>query len=68
MVPKHSMVMLEQIRTIDKKRLLHYVGRIDKQSALSVERASLASLGIDIYKTYQRLNKKWVRCFAPIYK
>ena len=54
-LPKHSMVMLEQIRTIDKKRLLHYVGRIDKQSALSVERASLASLGIDIYKTYQRL-------------
>ena len=47
--------LLEQIRTIDKKRLLHYVGRIDKQSALSVERASLASLGIDIYKTYQRL-------------
>ena len=35
--------------------ILHYVGRIDKQSALSVERASLASLGIDIYKTYQRL-------------
>ena len=33
-LPKHSMVMLEQIRTIDKKRLLHYVGRIDKQSAL----------------------------------
>ena len=54
-LPKESMAMLEQIRTIDKKRLLHYVGRIDKQSALSVERASLASLGIDIYKTYQRL-------------
>ena len=49
------MVMLEQIRTIDKKRLLHYVGRIDKQSALSVERASLSSLGIDIYKTFKRL-------------
>lgn len=54
-LPKNSMVMLEQIRTIDKSRLSNYVGRIDKQSANAVERASLESLGIDIYKTYRRL-------------
>lgn len=28
-LPKNSMVMLEQIRTIDKSRLSNYVGRID---------------------------------------
>ena len=49
------MAMLEQIRTIDKDRLIKYVGRIDTGSANAIERASLASLGIDIYKTYQRL-------------
>ena len=54
-LPKESMAMLEQIRTIDKDRLIKYVGRIDTGSANAIERASLASLGIDIYKTYQRL-------------
>ena len=29
-LPKNSMAMLEQIRTIDKERLKNYVGRIDK--------------------------------------
>ena len=54
-LPKESIAMLEQIRTIDKDRLIKYVGRIDTCSANAIERASLASLGIDIYKTYQRL-------------
>lgn len=54
-LPKESMAMLEQIRTIDKDRLIKYVGRIDTGSANAIKRASLASLGIDIYKTYQRL-------------
>lgn len=54
-LPKNSMAMLEQLRTIDKERLKNYVGRIDKQSAGAIERASLESLVIDIYKTYQRL-------------
>ena len=54
-LPKESMAMLEQIRTIDKDRLIKYVGRIDTGSAHAIERASLVSLGIDIYKTYQRL-------------
>ena len=54
-LPKESMAMLEQIRTIDKDRLIKYVGRIDAGSANAIERASLASLGIDIYKTFKRL-------------
>ena len=54
-LPKESMAMLEQIRTIDKDRLLQYIGKIDKASANAIERASLISLGIDVYQTYQRL-------------
>ena len=54
-LPKSSMAMLEQIRTIDKNRLLQYIGKIDDASAKAVERASLISLGIDLYQTYQRL-------------
>lgn len=54
-LPKESMAMLEQIRTIDKDRLLQYIGKIDKASANAIERASLISLGIDLYQTYQRL-------------
>jgi mRNA-degrading endonuclease toxin of MazEF toxin-antitoxin module len=52
------MAMLEQIRTIDKERLKNYVGKIDKQSAEAIERASLESLGIDVHKTYRRLYGK----------
>lgn len=47
--------MLEQIRTIDKSRLRQYIGKVDDASAKAIERASLISLGIDIYQTYQRL-------------
>lgn len=54
-LPKASIVMLEQIRTIDKERLIKYIGKIDQISANAVERASLFSLGIDIHKIYQRM-------------
>lgn len=54
-LPKNSIAMLEQIRTIDKNRLKNFVGEIDRASAEAIERASLESLGIDIHKCYHRL-------------
>lgn len=57
-LPKHSMVMLEQIRTIDKERLSDYVGKIDKATADAIDKASLVSLGIDLHKTYRRVYGK----------
>lgn len=54
-LPKNSIAMLEQIRTIDKNRLKNFVGEIDRSSAEAIERASLESLGIDIHKCYHRL-------------
>ncbi len=47
-LPKNSIVMLEQIRTIDKERLVNYVGKISKESISVIERAALISLGISI--------------------
>jgi mRNA interferase MazF len=41
------MVLLEQIRTIDKRRLLEYVGRVTLDEMSAIERALLVSVGID---------------------
>lgn len=41
-----SIVLLEQIRTIDKSRLGKYVGTIDKDTLGRVDHAILTSLGI----------------------
>lgn len=54
-LPRASMAMLEQIRTIDKDRLLDYIGRVDKLTSLAIERAALVSLGIDLYTSYRRV-------------
>ena len=43
---KNSVVLLEQIRTIDKKRLREKVSRLDNDIMMSVNRALLISLGI----------------------
>lgn len=43
---KDSVVLLEQIRTIDKSRLTEYVGRLDKQTMETVDRAIVISFGI----------------------
>ena len=45
-LPKDSIVLLEQIRTIDKSRLTEYVGSLDKQTMESVDRAIVISFGI----------------------
>ena len=41
-----SIVLLEQVRTIDKTRLLEYIGRLDKDTMGKVDRAVITSLGI----------------------
>lgn len=46
-LPKASVVLLEQIRTIDKCRLKLYVGRADKTVMLKIDHALAISLGIN---------------------
>jgi mRNA interferase MazF len=44
-LPYHSIVLLEQIRTVDKSRFLSFSGRIGMAQMKSVERAIDISLG-----------------------
>ena len=41
-----SLVLLEQLRTIDRKRLRGYIGRISKEKMLEVDAALAISIGI----------------------
>lgn len=43
---KDSIVLLEQIRTIDKNRLTDYVGRLDDETMQKIDRAIVVSFGI----------------------
>ncbi|MNW56831.1 mRNA interferase EndoA [compost metagenome] len=43
---RNSIALLEQIRTIDKKRLINKVAQISKEDMLKVDNALMASLGI----------------------
>lgn len=44
---KDSAILLEQIRTIDKKRLKKYIGTLDAEDALASDKALLISLGLE---------------------
>ena len=41
-----SLILLEQLRTIDRKRLRGYIGRISKEKMLEVDAALAISIGI----------------------
>lgn len=43
---RQSIVLLEQIRTIDKRRLLEYVGNFDTANMKQVDQALIISLGL----------------------
>ena len=43
----NSIVLVEQVRTIDKSRLIHYVGRASKESMEAVDQALKISIGVD---------------------
>lgn len=47
-LPKDSKIKCEQIRTIDKSRLIKRIGQIDKTLLKEVEKAVLIHLGIKI--------------------
>lgn len=43
---KDSVILLEQVRTIDKSRLIQKLGQLDEQVMLAVNEALLVSLGL----------------------
>lgn len=44
---KGSFVLLEQIRTLDRERLLNYAGKINEQKMYEVNEALAISVGLD---------------------
>ncbi len=50
---RNSIVLLEQIRTIDKKRLQEYFGTFDKSYLSSVDQALAISIGLKILKDWE---------------
>ena len=44
---KDSLILLEQIRTLDKQRLQEYIGTFDRRLMLSVDKALAISIGLD---------------------
>lgn len=45
-LPKNSVVLLEQIRTIDKRRLRERIGRFDEDMMAKIDQAIVVSLGL----------------------
>lgn len=43
---RDSLVLLEQIRTIDKKRLKEYIGTLDNDAMWRIDRALVISIGL----------------------
>lgn len=43
----NSVVLLEQIRTLDRIRLIDYIGRLNRLRMLSVDRALAVSIGLN---------------------
>ena len=46
-LPEKSVVLFEQITTIDRKRLERYVGTLDRNTMLKANKAIKISLGLD---------------------
>lgn len=47
-LPVNSLILLEQICTMDKSRILQYVGIADEETMIRVDRALIISIGIKI--------------------
>lgn len=57
---KESFVLLEQIRTLDKQRLEDYVGKLNREQMMKVDKALRSSTGI------KKLDKPILMCLCPV--
>ncbi len=46
-LPKDSIILLEQVRTLDKRRLKEHMGRLSEAQMLQVDGAIAVSFGLD---------------------
>ena len=47
-LPKESVILLEQIRTLDKRRLRERMGRVDEERMHQVDSAIAVSFGLQL--------------------
>lgn len=55
-LPQESMLMLEQLTTIDKVMLRQYIGTVDEAFMKTVDRALSVSVGLHLSKRKRRKN------------
>ena len=55
-----SLVLLEQLRTIDKRRLQSYIGRLDEYHIRRINRALAVSVGL-----IEEIPKNLIMCLRP---
>ena len=51
-LPKNSVVLLEQVRTIDKRRLRDKVGRLDDKTLRKIDKALISSVALEDYTDF----------------
>ena len=56
-LPKDSVILTEHIRTIDKTRLLTYIGKLTEEEIKKLNRAIIISLGLNEEKINEQKNK-----------
>ena len=56
-LPKNSVVLLEQIKTLDKTRLGEKIGRVDQETLKKIDNAILISMGLSTNNTTKKIEK-----------
>ena len=59
-IEKDSVILLEQLRTIDKRRLENYIGRLDEYHIRRINRALAVSVGL-----IEEMPKNLIMCLCP---
>ena len=59
-IVKDSVILLEQLRTIDKRRLENYIGRLDEYHIRRINRALAVSVGL-----IEEMPKNLIMCLCP---
>ena len=55
---QNSVILLEQIRTLDRKRLRDYIGQVNTMTMQEVDQAIAVSFGLDGFLTQNRESKE----------
>lgn len=70
---KDSVVLLEQVRTLDKKRLREKLGHLDEELMQKIDRAIMTSLGLhwldfEVFYWYNEDKKQGSKALLLVYK